>query len=93
MKLPNGKVELGDQVEDVVSGFKGIVMARTEWLNGCARIVVQPKVGKDRKMPDNACFDEPQLKIIKRANTPKPVRKQRASTGGPKDDATAISRV
>ncbi len=92
MKLPNEIVELCDKVEDVVSGFTGVVIARTVWLNGCARIVVQPKVGKDGKMPETAVFDEPQLKIIKRANTPAKVRAQRAATGWPKDDVTAISR-
>ena len=34
---------LGDEVKDTITGFKGIVVARTEWLNGCARVTVQPQ--------------------------------------------------
>ena len=84
MKLPNETVELGDQVEDVISGFKGTVLARTVWINGCARITIQPKVGKDGTLPDDKCFDEVQLKIVKRANTPVKETKRRRSNGGPR---------
>ena len=58
------KVELGIEVKDKVTGFKGITIARTEWLNGCARIGVQAKMKKDGTVPDSQWFDEPQLDII-----------------------------
>lgn len=32
------KVELGDIAKDEVSGFQGVVVAVTNWLNGCNRI-------------------------------------------------------
>ena len=35
------KFNLGDEVKDKVSGFKGVIVAQTMWLNGCARILVQ----------------------------------------------------
>ena len=58
-------INLGDKVKDVVTGFTGIVIARTEWLVGCVRCVVQPPVDKDGKVPENQAFDEPQLELIK----------------------------
>ena len=45
-----GGAQLGDLVKDKVTGFTGIVICRAVWLNGCARLTVQPqKVGKDGK--------------------------------------------
>lgn len=86
MKLPNERTELGDKVRDVVTGFKGVVVARTEWLNGCVRVTVQPKMKKDGVCPEGAAFDEPQLEILQRANTPPEVKEQRLETGGPRPD-------
>jgi hypothetical protein len=70
---------LGCEYRDRVSGFKGIAVAKTEWLNGCARINLQPKVGKDGKVPDSYTFDEPQLDKIGTGIK----RKYSANTGGP----------
>lgn len=72
-------IELGDEVMDTVSGFKGVAVAITKWLNGCTRISVQPKVDKDGKLPESNCFDEPQLKVTKAVKRPEPDRR----TGGP----------
>lgn len=62
------KIDLGDQVLDRVTGFVGIVVAKTEWLNGCVRYNVQPplakKEGETEKVPDVACFDEQQLEVL-----------------------------
>lgn len=75
------KIELGSEVQDTVSGFKGIAMARSEFLFGCTRIGVQPKVGKDGKAIDPGWFDEPQLKVLK---APKIVQTpEQRKVGGP----------
>jgi len=73
------KIELGSECIDLVSGFKGIAVARTVWLNGCARVTLQPKMGKDAKVPDTFTFDEPQIKVLKEAVVPQGPR----TTGGP----------
>lgn len=57
-------VQLGDEVEDAVSGMRGIVVARTEWLNGCLRATVQPPMGEDKKLPSSESFDHEQLNVI-----------------------------
>ena len=58
-------VNLGDQVRDMVSGFKGIAVSRHSYLQGCDRITVQPSIDKDGKLPESASFDEPQLEVLK----------------------------
>lgn len=65
------KVNLGDSVEDTVTGFKGIAIGRTTWLHGCDRIIVQPEgLTKEGKTYENQSFDEPQLKVLKKKKVP-----------------------
>lgn len=74
------RVQLGDRCKDSVTGFEGICVARTEWLNGCWRITIQSeKLDKDGKPQEGHTFDEPQLVITKaRKVEPGP-----RDTGGP----------
>ena len=71
-------IPLGSQVEDSVTGFKGTVICRTLYLNGCVQYGVAPRVGSDGKIVDSMYFDEERLVVISAA-TPadKPL------TGGP----------
>ncbi len=78
-------VDIGDQVVDPVTGFKGTVVALTTWMFGCRRITVQPKgVDREGKIFDSCAFDEPGLKITKHANVPATVKKKRLNKGGPR---------
>lgn len=61
----NQRIILGAEVQDMVSGFKGIAIAATHWLNGCVRITIQPPTDKDGKMLEAQTFDEPQVKLLK----------------------------
>lgn len=85
-------IKLGDKVKDSVTGFTGIAIARTTWLHGCDRLVVQPEgQTKDGKLFENYTFDEKQLVLVKsavvktEAKTPSLKR-----TGGPRDDKAAL---
>lgn len=60
----NITINLGDEVQDQVSGFMGIAVARHHYLQGCNRISVQPLIDKDGKLPDTGVFDEPSLDVI-----------------------------
>jgi hypothetical protein len=72
-------IQLGDEAKDTVTGFTGVVVSRTDYLNGCTRVCLQPPVAKDGKLPDYATFDEPQLKVLKAQKVPRgPI-----NTGGP----------
>jgi hypothetical protein len=75
-----GKINLGDEVKDTISGFTGVAVARTEWITGCPRVVVQPKVKKDGILPDNNTFDETTL-VVTKAVKPKEVNR---AIGGPR---------
>lgn len=72
---------LGDAVYDTVSGFKGKITSRTEWLNGCKRYSLQPQVDpkEPSKIPDMISLDEAQL-----AAEPSvaPTKIERKETGG-----------
>ncbi len=56
--------KLGTEVKDRVSGFRGIVISETKYLQGCTRMSVQPPVKKDGTLPDPKHFDEPDLMVV-----------------------------
>lgn len=78
------KVNLGDEVLDTTSGFKGLAVGRAEFLAGCVRVLIQPKVGKDGKMTEGVWIDEGLCKVTKPVAKPK---EEKVPTGGPRDDA------
>jgi len=84
------KFNVGDELKDTITGFAGIVMARTEWLNGCLRYQLQPKKLKDGKMQDEAVFDEQQLVMVKPAKKPEETKPFR---GGPQRDSRSPVRT
>lgn len=83
------RVQLGDLCKDMVTGFEGVCVARTEWLNGCWRVNLQAqKMGKDGQLPEIFAFDEPQVQVLKSAVVKtlangEPVGSKK--TGGPRD--------
>ena len=72
-------IKLGKEAVDKVSGFKGIVVARHTFLNGCERYTVQPSTNEKGEMPDAHTFDEPQLKVLKK----KEIKSESKRPGGP----------
>ncbi len=69
-------IELGDKVKDTVSGFIGIVISATTYLNGCRWLCVQPPVKKTGDFREPIYFDEAQLrKVTQRATPKKPVKR------------------
>jgi hypothetical protein len=76
------QIQLGDEVIDTITGFKGIAIAKTRWISGCDRINVQPKgLDKDGHLFDTQSFDEPLLKIVKKKTSKKKVNRE---NGGPR---------
>lgn len=74
------KIQLGDLVKCKITGFKGTAVARTQWISGCDRINVQPRVDKDGKVPDPQSFDETMLVVVKALRS----REYDHDTGGPR---------
>lgn len=79
-------IKLGSKVRDKITGVAGIAIARTEWLNGCARITIQPQELKDGKPVDFTTVDEPQLEVLD-ADDPATLGRK-TDTGGPQNDPT-----
>ncbi len=58
------KFKQGETVQDKVTGFTGIVTTRCDYISGCNRYYVQPKVGDDGKNIDGIYVDEPALERL-----------------------------
>ena len=55
---------IGIHVEDSMTGFVGVTIARTEYMNGCVQFLVQPEGMKPNGSPmDAEWFDEQRLNI------------------------------
>jgi len=95
LKGDDDMIRLGDLVRDRVTGFTGTVVCKTEWLNNCIRIGVQPKMelkeGETQKLPEVHYIDEPQLEIIVPLQGAESVRPPRAATGGDRDEPRRTS--
>ncbi len=78
-------IKLGARVQDIVSGFKGVVTARTEFLNGCVRCCVAPEKLDKGAVSDGYWFDVQQLKVLTE-DTPA-AKIVQDNTGGPRPDA------
>lgn len=82
------EIQLGQEVKDKVTGFKGIAVAKTTFLQGCRRIVIQPKVNKEGVMSESQSFDEPDLEVIGHGILPKPEPEPKKPPGGPRRAAS-----
>lgn len=58
------KHELGLEAKSKVTGFEGIIIARSECLYGCNRYLIQPKVTTEGKSPDAFYHDEEKIEIV-----------------------------
>ena len=51
-------VKLGDRVVDTLTGFSGVVTARTEYIYGCVQLLVVPRELKDGVPSEGQWIDE-----------------------------------
>jgi len=59
------EIKLGQEVKDKITGYIGITVSKTVFLNGCVRFGVQRRMVKgDKEQPQVELFDEPDLKVI-----------------------------
>lgn len=58
-------INLGDEAEDKITGFKGTVFAKYILLFGMTTMSIQPQVEQYGHLPKSENFYETQLKIIK----------------------------
>ena len=73
---------MGDKVRDTITGFKGRIVARCQYINGCDQCLVKPGVGKDGKMPAGEWIDDQQLELqVKRKPRKATVAPRKSSSG------------
>lgn len=60
------KIQLGDEVKHKFTGVRGIAVSRTNYMSGCNRIAIQPRVKKDGSLGESYAFDEPEIEITKK---------------------------
>jgi hypothetical protein len=65
--LKSKTLELGDLARDRITGYKGVAVAKTEWINGCMRWTLQAcKLTKDGAQSPTECFDEEQIAVVRK---------------------------
>jgi hypothetical protein len=78
MFVRDDSLKCGDRAKDQISGFTGVIVAITEWLNGCRRITIQPSELFEGKPVDSSTFDAEQIELVERMTIP-----DKKPTGGP----------
>jgi hypothetical protein len=74
------KFNVGLLVKDKVTGFKGIIRVRAQYLTGCNRYGIQSQELKDGKPTDWVWFDEDELITLKKSVS---ISDNPSKTGGP----------
>lgn len=82
------KFETGVRVKDTITGYEGIISARTQWLHNCNTYGIRSTELKDGKPLELEYFDEPQLELIDEVKISEPNH----STGGPCDFVPKTNR-
>ena len=84
---PNFKFYLGDKVKDLITGYEGVIIARSQYLTNCNTYGVKSVKLKDDAPMDTQWFDEPHVVlVIEKAY------KANQTTGGPTDSPRATNR-
>lgn len=60
-------IKLGDEVQDLITGFQGIATARIIYITGCVRYEVTPEGLEKGNMIEPQWVDERTLKVIRKA--------------------------
>lgn len=63
----------GKEVKDKVTGFRGIVIGRCDYLFGCSQYGIAPKIGADGKKDEVEWFDEGRIEIVGEGVSPQSV--------------------
>lgn len=50
-------INLGDKAKDTVTGFKGYVMARSEYITGCHKVLIKPKTRRSDESQNGYWID------------------------------------
>lgn len=79
---------IGDTLEDKITGFIGVAMAKTEYFTGCIHFGLLPRGLKDGKTKEWEWFDSTRLVIV--PGTEKVLMQPIKRLGGPAPNAPTI---
>jgi len=86
------KFELNEIVKDIVTGFTGVILGRTEYSTGCIQYGVQAmKLTKEGVLPKWEWFDETRLQHINKSISFKKEKQTRKVPGGPAAQAPSVN--
>ncbi|HEX7125031.1 MAG TPA: hypothetical protein VF406_04540 [Thermodesulfobacteriota bacterium] len=57
-------IELGVAVKDKITGFRGIVTGRAQYITGCDQYLVTPHADEKGDLKDGRWFDEQRLDVL-----------------------------
>lgn len=83
------RIDLGATARDSITGFSGVVVCISYWLNGCQRVTLQPKECREGKPLDYQTFDVQQIELVDAPSETQPGHippVMRSLAGGPQDD-------
>jgi hypothetical protein len=78
-------IELGKEGRDKITGFKGILVAKVEYLFGCTQWGLSGKIQEDGKVGQTEFFDEGRIEIVGNGILPEEVKTE--VNGGVNRDA------
>jgi hypothetical protein len=84
------KYEMGLTAKDKITGFKGVITSRTQFINGCNRYGIEPPMDKDGKLPEAHAFDEARIEVIDGANHSAMAR-EAATSGEPPGGSRSLA--
>ena len=82
------KIKLGDKVRDSITGYEGVAIFITTYLNGCRRVGIQGNKLDDHNLPVDAyVVDETTLVVVK----PQVKKSIQQETGGPNERVAKLN--
>ena len=88
MTTTNWKFELGEILEDKVTGYQGVVMARAEYFTDCVHYGLCARAAKEGKLPDWQWLDETRLVSIGQSIKKEERFSHTTGTSGPSENPT-----
>lgn len=91
---------LGTKMRCMVTGFEGIAIGKSEWLNGCCQFGIKPPIDEKGKQLDAEWIDNGQLEFVdigiadqmraEAEDAEQPEQREARAPGGPQSDAPPI---
>jgi len=81
---------MGAKVKDTLSGFTGVVIARSEHMTGCNQVFVLPESDKANEMKDGNWIDIERIELIEDRAVELSARRTGSDIPPPRTDGRAL---